>query len=113
MYKMKGISCFFFLVFLFSRAYSFQCPSYSVTDTAGATRNVAVCLIHGCGGDQITASVCASFTGDTFLRLYNADSVDVDRSDDSCGMGSALVYYIPVGTACQVYTLNQGQYSYI
>lgn len=54
-------------------------------------------------------SLCNSFTGDTYLRLFDASGVNIKSNDDGCGRASVIDYTFTA--ACQQYTLKQGCYS--
>ena len=87
--------------------------AYSASDTNHAQQNVAVARFTQCGGSAITASTCASYTGDTYLRLRNSRG-EVARNDDgggNCGLGSSLSYQPPADAGCETYTLTAGCYS--
>ncbi|WP_437284166.1 trypsin-like serine peptidase [Sorangium sp. So ce406] len=70
--------------------------AYSATNTSTATINTANQDVQLGVGDQITVGTCgmmgASFTGDTFIRLFSG-ATEVASNDDACnGRGSLLTY---------------------
>lgn len=55
--------------------------NYSISVNPGQTLTVGTCGMTG-----------ASFSGDTYLRLYNSSGTLIAASDDACGLGSKIVY---------------------
>jgi len=86
------------------------CPAYSLTYPA-----VAACgPFTACPGQVITASTCETCVGDTDLKLFDANGVQVWEGDDGCSNQnycSFFSYDVPPGGACQEYTLSQGCYA--
>jgi V8-like Glu-specific endopeptidase len=71
--------------------------SYSATNTNSARRNTVNKTVALTAGQRITLGTCglpgATFTGDTFLRLYNASGTQVANNDDGCGgVGSSITF---------------------
>ena len=69
---------------------------FSASDTQSAQRNTVNRTVELNPGETITAGTCglagASFTGDTYLRLF-AGGTQVASNDDECGgLGSQLSY---------------------
>ena len=57
----------------------------------------------------MTNRTCASFTGDTYLRLKGPSGSDVASNDDSCGgVGSKLTF---TATTAGTYQIRAGCYS--
>ena len=93
-------------------AYTLNGPSggqmtYNATNTSSAqqnTRNITTATLKQ--GDTLIAGTCgverASFTGDTYLRLYAGGS-QVAFNDDSCGgVGSRISYTATADTAFEL-----------
>lgn len=91
------------------------CPPFSVSRTNNALDgNYATCSIEACGGSTLTAGNCdiknpgLGCSGDQFFRLYDSTGTNVATNDDACGLCAKVVYSLPVGAACQTFTLRQG-----
>jgi hypothetical protein len=89
---------------------SLVAASYSTSMTNSATVNTANIYFNLYAGDTLTVGTCgvngASGSGDTFLRFYDPNGVEVAYSDDNCGgMLSNLTYVAPVSGT---YTLRAG-----
>lgn len=76
--------------------------SYSVANTASATAGFSTLMLPLSQGQVLDVGTCgvagASFTGDTYLRLIDAQlggNVEVATSDDACGLGSRITYRVP------------------
>ena len=70
------------------------CSPYAATNTYYATQNSVACSFTA--SNTITISNCAdvdgaSCIGDTFIRLFNEQGIEVARGDDECGKCSAIV----------------------
>jgi hypothetical protein len=92
----------------------FSCQPYSATETNQATVNYITCSFEACPGTSITASLCDSFaSGDTYLRLFNAEGNELVANDDYCGLSSNLYYDFPLTASsdCSTFHLRQGCYS--
>jgi hypothetical protein len=81
--------------------------SYTAFNTNSAQVNTTNYWISLTAGQTVTLGTCgvagASFSGDTYLRLYNASNVQVAANDDSCGgLGSRLVYTASSGGSFQI-----------
>ena len=79
---------------------------YSATDTQSATVNTTNHVVILAPGETFTPGTCgrpnASFTGDTYLRLF-VDGVEVASNDDACGaFGSQLTYTSAAGGAVEI-----------
>ncbi len=90
------------------------CGSFSAFNTADATRNVASCQILVCQGRSVRASLCgadtynlATCSGDTYLRVLDANGNQVAANDNFCGSCSSVTFR-PTSTACTVYTIVEG-----
>ncbi|RYH21676.1 hypothetical protein EON65_20290 [archaeon] len=79
----------------------------SLTNTNTARQNTKSVSFSACAADYLSLSNCAKYTGDTYIRLYNAANTQVAVSDDGCGMGSAIYYSVST-SGCQTYTLVMG-----
>ncbi|NOK32463.1 Ig-like domain-containing protein [Corallococcus exercitus] len=89
--------------------------NYSASNTSSATVNTVNQTFVLAAGQTLTLGTCgvtgASFTGDTYLRLFNANGTQVTYSDDACGgTGSNFVYTVPAGGSGS-YQLRAGCYS--
>ncbi|HLM48620.1 MAG TPA: Ig-like domain-containing protein [Myxococcaceae bacterium] len=89
--------------------------TYSASNTSSASVNTVNQTIFLMPGQVLTLGTCgvtgASFSGDTYLRLYNPSSTQVVSSDDACGgMGSSFTYTVPAGAGGN-YQLRAGCYS--
>eukprot|EP01031_Cornospumella_fuschlensis_P030162 gene30162-36437_t len=82
----------------------------SLTNTNSAQRNTKNVSFSACALDYLSLSNCAKYTGDTYIRLYNAANTQVAVSDDACGAGSAI-YFTVSTSGCQTYTLVMGCYN--
>ncbi len=71
--------------------------SYTGSNTNSAQQNTTNQSISLGAGDELTIGTCgltgASFTGDTYLRLFGATGSQVASNDDACGgLGSQITY---------------------
>jgi len=89
--------------------------TYSASNTNSATMNTANTSVRLEVGDRITAGTCgipnATFTGDTYLRMYNENNLSsqVAFNDDACGgLGSQFAY---TATAAGTYQIQSGCFS--
>ncbi len=87
--------------------------SYSATNTASATQNTVNQTVALTAGQKITLGTCgltgATFSGDTYLRLYGPTAAQVASNDDACGgTGSQIVY---TATATGNYEIRGGCYT--
>ncbi|ACY18771.1 conserved hypothetical protein [Haliangium ochraceum DSM 14365] len=87
---------------------------YSATNTNSAQQNTVNEAIVLEDGDSITFGTCgltgSSFTGDTYLRLFQ-NGVEVSSNDDSCGgLGSQVSFTVPAGAGGS-YEMRGGCYS--
>ena len=91
----------------------FYCPAYSASYTSSVTNNYVTCPIYACPGNTLTASVCNSCSGDTYLRLYTAAGAQLMSNDDSCGLCSRISMTITAShiSQCQYLELRQGCYT--
>jgi hypothetical protein len=76
--------------------------SYSAASTGSATSGFSTLVLPLSQGQVIDVGTCgvpgASFAGDTYLRLIDAQlggNVEVATSDDACGLGSRITYRVP------------------
>lgn len=80
--------------------------SYTAANTNNATSNTTNYWISLSAGQTATLGTCgvngASFSGDTYLRLYNPAGTEVAANDDACGLGSRLVFTATSGSSFQV-----------
>jgi hypothetical protein len=89
--------------------------TYSASNTSSASVNTVNQTIFLMPGQLLTLGTCgvtgASFSGDTYLRLYNPSSTQVVFNDDACGgVGSNFTYTVPAGAGGN-YQLRAGCYS--
>lgn len=94
-----------------------QCPGYIGNLTASATAyNTSNCTINLCQGECVKITSCGrpeSNFGDSYLRLFNNESVQVCENDDDpnaeCGTAvtSAIKYYRGE-TGCADFILREG-----
>lgn len=89
--------------------------TYNASNTHSATQNTTNGVIALTAGQKITVGTCgvsgASFSGDTFLRLYAPGVSLVSYNDDACGgIGSSLTYTVPSGAGGN-YEVRAGCYS--
>jgi hypothetical protein len=87
--------------------------SYSVSNTSSATVNSYDVGLQIVAGQLLTLGTCgvngASGTGDTYLRLFDPNGVQVASSDDAGGCGLLSNFTYPVQTA-GTYLLRAGCY---
>jgi hypothetical protein len=86
--------------------------SFSATNTNSAQQNTTNRDISVTAGQRLTVATCgvtgASFTGDTYLRVYSG-ATNVASNDDACsGRGSSLTYTVATTGTLQ---LRAGCYS--
>jgi ELWxxDGT repeat protein len=88
--------------------------TYSASNTSSATVNTVNRTIPLTGGQRLTLGTCgvtgASYSGDTYLRLYGPSGTQVAANDDACGVGSNFTYTVPAGAGGN-YQLRAGCYS--
>ncbi len=82
--------------------------SYSASNTSSAIVNTVNHTLTLTAGQRLTVATCgmsgASFTGDTYLRLYGLSGMEVASNDDACGGGgSSFTYIVPSGGDYQVH----------
>jgi vibriolysin len=87
--------------------------SYSATNTNSAQQNTINQLVTLAAGKTITLGTCgvtgATFTGDTYLRLFGPAATQVAVNDDACGgLGSQITF---TATTAGTYTIRGGCYS--
>jgi hypothetical protein len=87
--------------------------SYSASNTGSATMNTVTRTLALTAGQQLTLGTCgvtgATFSGDTYLRLYGPNGLEVAVSDDACGgAGSNFTY---TASTTGNYQLHAGCYS--
>jgi V8-like Glu-specific endopeptidase len=87
--------------------------SYSATNTNSAQQSTVNRSVTLTAGQTITVGTCgvpsATFTGDTYLRLFGPTAAQVAFNDDSCGgLGSRLQY---TATASGTFQIRAGCYS--
>lgn len=57
-----------------------------------------------CGADTYNLATCS---GDTYLRVLDANGNEVATNDNFCGSCSSVTFR-PTSTACAVYTIVEG-----
>lgn len=87
--------------------------SYSASNTSSAQQNTVNQSVTVNAGQTITVATCgltgASFSGDTYLRLFGPAATQVASNDDACsGAGSSLSY---TATTSGTYQIRGGCYS--
>jgi hypothetical protein len=87
--------------------------SYSASNTNSAQQNTVNQSITATAGQTITVGTCgmtgATFSGDTWLRLYGTSATQVASNDDACsGVGSKLTF---TATTTGTYQIRAGCYS--
>ncbi len=87
--------------------------SYSATNTNSAQQNTVNKTVALTAGQSITLGTCgltgATFTGDTYLRLFGPAGTSVATNDDACGgTGSQITY---TATTAGNYEIRGGCYS--
>lgn len=92
-----------------------ESPSFSYTAVNTSSAQVATTnfTIPLRAGQRLTIGTCgitgASFSGDTYLRLFNESAVEVAANDDACGgLGSQLTFTAPND---QTFNIHAGCYS--
>jgi V8-like Glu-specific endopeptidase len=80
--------------------------NYTATNTNSAQQNTTNVNFNVAAGDRVTVATCgltgATFTGDTFLRLFNG-ATQVANNDDACGgNGSSLTHTAAAAGTLQV-----------
>ncbi len=80
--------------------------SFNATNTNSAQQNTVNGNVTIAAGKTLTVATCgltgASFTGDTYLRLFNG-ATQAAANDDACGgRGSSLTYTSPTATTLQI-----------
>jgi hypothetical protein len=96
-------------------AWSLGGSTYSAANTNSATVNTVNQRFTLTEGQVLSVGTCglpgASFSGDTYLRLFNPQGALVSLSDDNCGgLGSNIRYVVPAGGG-GVYELRAGCFS--
>jgi hypothetical protein len=88
--------------------------SYTANDTADATRNFTQWAVDLDVNGGFTAGTCgvqgATVTGDSFLRVFNPQGVQVAFNDDACVPGSLGSNVAFAATARGTYTIRAGCY---
>ncbi|WP_224240193.1 serine protease [Hyalangium gracile] len=87
--------------------------TYSATNTNSAQQSTVNQSVTLAAGQKITLGTCglagATFTGDTYLRLYSPANAQVASNDDACsGRGSSLSF---TATTAGTYQIRAGCYS--
>ncbi len=87
--------------------------TFSASNTNSAQQNTVNRSITVAAGQVVTVGTCgmtgATFSGDTYLRLYGPSSTQVASNDDSCnGIGSKLTF---TATTAGTYQIRAGCYS--
>jgi hypothetical protein len=88
---------------------------FTATDTLSATQNTVNKTLTLAEGQKVTVATCgltgATFSGDTYLRLFGPAATEVASNDDACGgRGSSLSFTVPTGGA-GTYEMRAGCYS--
>jgi len=88
---------------------TFSCEPYNASDTNNAQQNYDTCSYTFSGNSSVTvtATNCASYSGDTYLRAY-INNNQVAANDDSCGGGSTMEFTIDPG---QTVVIDEGCYA--
>lgn len=81
--------------------------TFSATSTSNATRGTVNQDVTATAGQKITVATCgltgASFSGNTYLRLYTSAGTSVAGNDNACGgNGSSFSYTVPAGGTFQI-----------
>ena len=87
--------------------------NFTATNTNSAQQNTVNQNVTVNAGQSITLGTCGvtggTFTGDTYLRLYNSAGTQVSSNDDACGgRGSNLSY---TATATGTFQIRAGCYT--
>jgi hypothetical protein len=87
--------------------------SFSATNTTSATQNYATVSVQLQQGQKIDLGTCgvsgSTFSGDTYLRIYNISGNQVAANDDACGgLGSRIEFTANITGA---YQIRMGCYS--
>eukprot|EP01031_Cornospumella_fuschlensis_P026592 gene26592-32139_t len=77
------------------------------TDDALNTNETAFVEFSACYGDELYFTNCNSYTGDTYVRLLNGSFGQVAHSDNTCGLGSSILFEV-LSSGCQLFTLVLG-----
>jgi hypothetical protein len=90
-----------------------NCPAFFTTKTNSARKNTVNCPVIACQGRTVRVSMCGGLTnnggacsGDTFLRIFDPNGVQVASNDNSCGACSTATFKATM--ACSMYTIVQG-----
>ena len=80
--------------------------TYTASNTNSATAGTTNYGIALNAGQTLTVTVCgeqgSSFSGDTYLRLYDVWGNQASADDDTCGRGSRIVYTSTSGGSLQI-----------
>jgi hypothetical protein len=83
-----------------------------VENSQDALQEFVPCNLYVCPGTTLTFATCHSdgktCNGDTFLRLFDEEGIQIDFNDDRCGYCSGITHTFT--QHCQTYTLHQGCY---
>lgn len=87
--------------------------AFNLTDTNSAQQNTVNRTVTLSVGQKLTAGSCgvtgAAVSGDSYLRLYGPNGLEVASNDDSCGgLGSNIAF---TATTAGTYTMRIGCYS--
>jgi hypothetical protein len=92
-----------------------SCPDYTANNTASTTTLFTNCTISLCEGECVKITACnrlSSYFGDTYLRLYNNESIQVCENDDDanneCGETVSAIKFYRADPGCADYVLRQG-----
>jgi len=96
-----------------SRTSSGYCSAYSTSNTNNAYQNYATCSITACYGDTVRMTTCSpgSYSGDTYLRLYDPSTgSELAYNDDYGGSLCSQITY-SFYSSCRTYQLREGCWS--
>lgn len=78
--------------------------SYSASNTNNAQQNTVNQFLFLNAGWEVTVGMCGTtFTGDTYLRLFGPDGLQVAANDNACGgLGSSIVFRVTTTGAYEI-----------
>jgi len=96
---------------------TWTCPPYIITPGwyPRSQTPYVPCYVNACGGNVITVSSYSnggSCNGDTWVALLSASNIQLANNDDANGntFCSEMNYQVPIGEACQTFTIAQTCY---
>eukprot|EP01038_Epipyxis_sp_PR26KG_P015095 gene15095-20312_t len=94
-----------------------QCPFFSTSNTASASKSYQSCCFQACGVASLSISNCNNCTGDSYISLYSGDTQVAANDDGTCVASacSSIVYDTALQNnddyySCSTYCLRQGCY---